>query len=106
MRSPKPPETYGPETSKLEQHQRAELEAQLHTQPAPAGKAFENVDELLRHDAAQTAAPTPTRGTPRPIHRKHPSPSPLLVATPCWDPANGVDSMNHRVNFTRQSRSC
>jgi hypothetical protein len=44
-------------TSKLEQQERAELEAQLHTQPALAGKVFENVDELLRHDAAQTPPP-------------------------------------------------
>jgi hypothetical protein len=44
-------------SSKLEQHQRPELEAQLHTHTAPAGTAFESVDELLRHDAAQTALP-------------------------------------------------
>ena len=44
-------------SSKLEQHQHPELEAQLHSQTAPAGTAFESVDELLRHDAAQTALP-------------------------------------------------
>jgi len=43
--------------SKLQSQERAELEAQLHTQTAPAGTAFESVDELLRHDAAQTALP-------------------------------------------------
>jgi hypothetical protein len=44
-------------TSKLEQHQQPELEAQQQTQSAPPGKAFENVDELLRYDAAQTEPP-------------------------------------------------
>jgi hypothetical protein len=44
-------------TSKLEQHQQPELEARRDTQSTPPGKAFENVDELLRYDAAQTNPP-------------------------------------------------
>ncbi len=46
-----------PKSSKLEQQQGSELEAQLHTRTAPAGTVFESVDELLRQDAAQTALP-------------------------------------------------
>jgi hypothetical protein len=44
-------------TSKLQQHERAESEAQLQTSAPPAANVFENVDELIRHDAAQTAPP-------------------------------------------------
>jgi hypothetical protein len=44
-------------TSKLQQHESAELEAQSHASATPAGSVFENVDELIRHDAAQTSPP-------------------------------------------------
>lgn len=47
--------------SKLEQRQQAELEAHQQTEPTPAGKAFESVDELLRYDAAQTQPPAQLR---------------------------------------------
>lgn len=49
--------------SKLKQEQRdeSELEAQQQTRPVPPGKVFDSVEELLRHDAAQTGPPAQLR---------------------------------------------
>lgn len=61
--------------SKLQHQERTELQAEVHAQSATPGQVFENVEELLRHDAAQTQPPPQLQVRLAQSIEKEPTPS-------------------------------